>query len=155
MRFVDLFTSPVAISAFCAWVLAQIIKVPIEYLRKKTWNWALLANAGGMPSSHSSLMTAVSTSIGYYVGWGSPLFVLALSITGVVVYDATGVRWQAGLQAARINLIVKTIFEKKIWPEEDVDSLRESIGHSPGEALAGVLFGFAIATIVRLLMPPS
>lgn len=107
-----------------------------------------------MPSSHSALMTSVTTAIGFYVGWDSPLFVLALAITGIVVYDATGVRRQAGLQAARINLIIRKIFEEKKWPEEEIESLREVIGHSPGEALAGVLFGMSIAVIVRLLVPP-
>ena len=154
MRIWDFFASPVAISAMAGWILAQLLKVPVEYFRHKDWDWSLLANAGSMPSSHSALMTSVTTAIGFYVGWDSPLFVLALAITGIVVYDATGVRRQAGLQAARINLIIRKIFEEKKWPEEEIESLREVIGHSPGEALAGVLFGMSIAVIVRLLMPP-
>ena len=65
------------------WILAQLLKVPVEYFRHKDWDWSLLANAGGMPSSHSALMTSVTTAIGFYVGWDSPLFVLALAITGM------------------------------------------------------------------------
>lgn len=152
---VDFFYSPIAWSALLGWILAQVVKVPFEYLRHRRWDWSLLFNAGGMPSSHSSLMTAVTVSIGYYVGWGSPLFVLALAITGVVVYDATGVRRQAGLQAARINQLVEEFLANRTWPSgEQIGSLREVIGHSPREAAAGVVFGLVIATAIRLLYPP-
>ena len=105
----DIFRSTVAISGFFALLLSQLLKVPIDYLRnqRKDWNWSLLFNAGGMPSSHSALMAAVTTSIGLYVGWGSPMFALALAITSIVIYDAAGVRRQAGLHAERINKLVK------------------------------------------------
>ncbi len=154
MRAWDFFSSPVAISGFVALFLAQILKVPMYYLRKKEWDWSLLANAGGMPSSHSALMTGITTAIGFYVGWGTPLFALSLAITSIVVYDATGVRRQSGLQAARINMIVKQIIEERRWPGQEVESLLEIIGHSPGEAFAGIGFGLAVAAAVRLLMPP-
>lgn len=148
------FTSPVGLSAIIAWLLAQWVKVPIEFIRTRKINWALLISPGGMPSSHSALMTAVTTAIGLYVGFNSPLFALALAISGIVVYDATGVRRQAGLQAGRINLIVEEVFTNRKWPEEEWVKLVEVIGHSPGEAAAGVGFGIAVAVIVRLLMPP-
>ena len=153
MPFVVLFSNPIAIAGFIAWFLAQIIKVPIEYIRTREWNWALLMSAGGMPSSHSSLMTAVTASIGHYHGFDSPVFILALAIAGIVIYDATGVRRQTGLQAARINMIIKEIIEHKTWPEEDIKELREVIGHSPGEALGGVIFGLVVSVIMWVLMP--
>ena len=156
MSFWDLFRSPVAISGFFALLLSQLFKVPIDYLRnqRKDWNWSLLFNAGGMPSSHSALMAAVTTSIGLYVGWGSPLFALALAITMIVIYDAAGVRRQAGLHPERINKLVKQLFSTGKIDGEEWDTLLESIGHSRGEAFAGILFGIAVAVIVRLLMPP-
>jgi hypothetical protein len=152
----DLFHSPVAISGFFALVLCQLLKVPIDYFRnqRKEWNWALLFNAGGMPSSHSALMAAVTMSTGLYEGWGSPMFALALAITAIVIYDAAGVRRQAGLHAERINKLVKQLFSTGKIDGEEWDALRESIGHSRGEAFAGVLFGIAVALIIRLLMPP-
>ncbi len=153
MPLVAIFTSPIAIAAFFAWILAQAIKVPVEYMRTKEWNWALLASAGGMPSSHSALMTAVAVSIGHYHGFDSPVFVLALAIAGVVIYDATGVRRQAGLQAQRINMIINNYIENKAWHEEDIKDLREMIGHSPGEAFGGIIFGLLVSIIVWLLMP--
>lgn len=148
----DLFTSPIAIAGLSAWLLAQILKVPLAYLRHSKWNWSLLLNPGGMPSSHSSTMTAVTTGIGLIEGWASPLFVLAITMTVIVVYDATGVRRQAGFHAERINVLVDEIFHAKSWPGEKIKSLSEVIGHSPGEALAGVLLGIAVAFVVYFIM---
>lgn len=152
MNFLSFFTNPVGISTMLSWILAQLIKVPVEYLRYKRWDWALLLNAGGMPSSHSALMTAVATSIGLNVGWDSPMFALALAIAGIVVYDATGVRRQAGLHAERINQIVRELLHLKKLEEDQVSYLREIIGHTPGEAVAGVFFGTLIALMVQWIM---
>jgi len=153
MPFGAIFSSPVAIASFIAWLLAQLLKAPIEYLRTKRWNWALMIGPGGMPSSHSALMTAVTASIGHYHGFDNPLFILALAISGIVIYDATGVRRQAGFQAQRINLIIKEIVENKVWPEKEFKDLREVIGHSPGEALGGIIFGLGVSIIVWLIIP--
>lgn len=152
MSVLDFFTNPVGISTMLGWILGQLIKMPVEYLRHKRWDWTLLLSAGGMPSSHSALMTAVTTSIGLNVGWGSPLFALALAITGIVVYDATGVRRQAGFHAERINQIARELLKLKKLEENDASYLREIIGHTPGEAAAGVLFGALIALAVQWLM---
>ncbi len=154
MSFWELFKSPVAIAGFSAWFLAQVLKVPVEYLRHKEWNWALWASAGGMPSSHSALMTGVTLSIGHYHGWGTPLFVLALAVSGIVIYDATGVRRQAGLQAKRLNLLINDLIKLKTWPrEEEIKDLREMIGHTWGEALGGMLFGLVVSIVVWLIIP--
>lgn len=152
MSVLDFFTNPVGVSTLLGWFLGQIIKVPVEYLRYKRWNWTLLLSAGGMPSSHSALMTAVTTSIGLNAGWGSPIFALALAVTAIIVYDATGVRRQAGFHAERINQIVRELFQLKKLEEEEVSYLREIIGHTPGEAIAGVFFGIMIALLVQWIM---
>jgi len=148
----DFFTNPVGVSTMLGWILGQLIKVPVEFLRHKRWDWTLLLSAGGMPSSHSALMTAVTTSIGLNAGWGSPVFALALAITAIVVYDATGVRRQAGFHAERINQIIRELFQLKKLEEDEVSYLREIIGHTPGEAFAGVLFGATIALLVQWVM---
>jgi len=153
MPFIAIFQSPIVIAGFSAWFLAQMLKAPFEYISTKKWNWALLISAGGMPSSHSALMTAVSSSIGHYQGFDSAVFALAFAIAAIVIYDAAGVRRQAGLHAQRINLIIKEIIERKTWPEKDIKELREVIGHSPREAFGGVIFGLAISSIVWLIFP--
>lgn len=152
MSILDFFTNPVGISTMLGWILGQLIKMPVEYLRHKRWDWTLLLSAGGMPSSHSSLMTAATTSIGLNVGWGSPIFALAVAVTSIIVYDATGVRRQAGFHAERINQIARELLKLKKLEENDATYLREIIGHTPGEAAAGVLFGALIALAVQWVM---
>lgn len=152
MSVLDFFTNPVGISTMLGWILGQLIKMPVEYLRHKRWDWTLLLSAGGMPSSHSSLMTAATTSIGLNVGWGSPIFALAVAVTSIIVYDATGVRRQAGFHAERINQIARELLKLKKLEENDASYLREIIGHTPGEAAAGVLFGALIALAVQWVM---
>ncbi|MDD2521667.1 MAG: divergent PAP2 family protein [Anaerolineaceae bacterium] len=148
----DFFKSPIAISAMLGWILAQLIKLPVGFLRTKKWDWALLINAGGMPSSHSALMSAVSTAIGLQLGWNSPIFILALSMTGIVIYDATGVRRQAGFHAERINQIIRNIVQEHKIDEPQRVELLEIIGHSPAEAAVGALLGIVIAIAVWLAM---
>ena len=152
MSVLDFFTNPVGVSTLLGWFLGQVLKVPVEYLRHKRWDWTLLLSAGGMPSSHSALMTAVTTSIGLNAGWGSPIFALALAVTAIIVYDATGVRRQAGFHAERINEILRELLHLKKLEEDQVSYLREIIGHTPGEAIAGVFFGIMIAILVQWIM---
>ncbi len=152
MSLLDFFTNPVGVSTMLGWILGQLIKVPVEYLRHKRWDWTLILSAGGMPSSHSALMTSVTTSIGLNSGWGSAVFALALAVTAIVVYDATGVRRQAGFHAERINQIVRELLHSKRLEESQVSYLREIIGHTPGEAVAGVFFGVSIALLVQWVM---
>ena len=86
-----LFQNKVLIAGLIAWALAQIIKIPLDFLRTRRWNWALLLTTGGMPSSHSALMTAITLAIGLYHGFDHPTFALGVAITMIVTYDAA--RW--------------------------------------------------------------
>ena len=142
------FKSPIAISVLIAWLLAQGIKPIISFLRTKKWDWSLLIHAGGMPSSHAATMASVTTAIALSEGWDSPIFILAISITGIVIYDATGVRRQAGFHAERINQMGREIVKDHKLDPATVDELREIIGHTPGEAVVGTIFGIAISFIV-------
>ncbi|MGB4594618.1 MAG: divergent PAP2 family protein [Anaerolineaceae bacterium] len=148
----DILRNPAAIAGLLAWFLAQGLKPLFNYFSAHKWDWMLIISPGGMPSSHSALMTAVTISIGMTVGWGTPLFALSLAISGVVVYDAMGVRRQAGIQAKRINKLVEEVFNKTASTEYVIENLREIIGHSPAEAVGGVAFGMTIALIVCQLM---
>jgi uncharacterized protein len=125
-----------------AWILAQVLKVPVDLLREKRWNWALFFAAGGMPSSHSALVTSTAAAVGLHIGFDSPLFAVAVALAMVVVYDATGVRRQAGKQAEKINILVEELLKGHPISEEH---LREAIGHTPLEALGGVVLGLIVA----------
>lgn len=143
MNLVTLFENKALIAGITAWGLAQIIKIPLDYLRTRRWNWALLFTTGGMPSSHSSLMTATTFAIGLYYGLDNPLFALGVVLTMIVTYDAAGVRQQAGIHAQRINVLFNELLHGHMVDEKE---LREVIGHTPLEVIGGILLGLVIAT---------
>jgi len=136
----------VLIAAVLAWAVAQGLKMPIEYARTRRWNWVLLLRAGGMPSSHSSLVTALAHGIGLSVGYDSAMFALAVVVAMVVIYDATGIRRQSGLQAEAINVLVRDLL--KGHPMRHEKQLREVLGHSPLEAIVGLCLGLVVAQII-------
>lgn len=148
MNVLVIFENRALIAGISAWALAQIIKVPLYYLRTRKWNWALLFTTGGMPSSHSALMTSTTLAIGLYYGLDDPIFALGVVLTMIVTYDAAGVRQQAGIHAQRINVIFGELLHGHPVSERD---LREVLGHTPLEVIGGILLGLAVATTQWLL----
>ena len=144
----DVFQNPVFLSSVIAWGLAQIIKVPVEYFRSGKINWALLLSSGGMPSSHSAIMVGATYGAGLFVGFDSPVFAVVFPITMIVIYDATGVRRQAGFHAEKINLLIRELLSGDFKAEK---KLREVLGHTPLEALFGVLLGLVVAQVLWFL----
>lgn len=138
-----LFLNKVLIAGLIAWGLAQVIKLPLDYFRTRRWNWALMFTTGGMPSSHSALMTGTVFAVGLYNGFDNPLFALGVAITMIVTYDAAGVRRQAGIHAQRINVLFEELLRGH--PISDKD-LREVLGHTPLEVAGGILLGLIVAT---------
>ncbi len=145
MNLASLFQNYVFWVAMAAWLLAQILKPPIGYLRTRRWDWALLLRAGGMPSSHSALVAATAHAIGLFEGYGTALFALAVVLAIIVIYDATGIRRQAGKHAELINAIIRDLSEGHPPTHETQEQLKEVLGHTPVEALAGTLLGIALA----------
>lgn len=143
MNLVAIFQNKALIAGLIAWLLAQIIKLPLDYLRTRKWNWALMITTGGMPSSHSSLVTGTVFAVGLYHGFDNPLFALGVAITMIVTYDAAGVRRQAGIHAQRINVLFDELLRGHIFSERD---LREVLGHTPLEVAGGILLGLIVAT---------
>lgn len=150
MRLLDLLDNRALIAGLLAWALAQGIKLPIHYARAREWDWSLLFLAGGMPSSHSALVTAVAHGIGLTAGFDSAAFALSAALAMIVIYDATGIRRQAGLHAEMLNALFKDLLEGHPLRGEQ---LREVLGHSPAEALAGMLLGLTISQSVLVLWP--
>lgn len=151
MRGVPLFANSVLWIALGAWAIAQILKTPIHYLRAREWDWTLLLRAGGMPSSHSALVAAAAHSVGLYYGFETPLFGVAVVVAVIVIYDATGVRRQAGKHAERINAIIEDLASGKPHWQETQEQLKEVLGHTPVEAMAGTLLGVVFAHLAWLL----
>ena len=142
MIFGNILDNHVLLTGLAGWLLAQLLKIPIGFLRTHHWNWALFFGAGGMPSSHSALVTSTAAAVGLYYGFNSPVFGVATAIAMIVVYDATGIRRQAGMQAQKINILVEELLQGHPISEEH---LREVLGHTPLEAMGGVLLGLAVA----------
>jgi acid phosphatase family membrane protein YuiD len=148
MNQLGLLSNSVLIAGFISWSLAQLIKIPWNYFSKRRWDWVLLLRAGGMPSSHAALVASVAHSIGLFAGFNTPLFALALTLAVIVIYDATGIRRQAGIHAEFINRIIRDMVKGKRSQEKQ---LREVLGHTPMEALAGTLLGIGVAQLVWFL----
>ncbi|HOU43970.1 MAG TPA: divergent PAP2 family protein [Anaerolineaceae bacterium] len=146
----ELVQNQVLIAALLGWFIAQTLKLPIHYFRYKRWSWALWFSAGGMPSSHSSLITATTLACGLYEGFDSPVFALAFAVSMVILYDAAGVRRQAGIHAQRINALIEEFFSGHPISQE---RLKEVLGHTPREVLAGMGLGIAIAVVLKLIWP--
>jgi len=141
--------NPVLLAALSAWLTAQVLKVLIELITKRSMNWALLFQAGGMPSSHSAMVSALGLSTGLVYGFDSPVFSAAAVLAMIVIYDATGVRRESGRQAVLINSIIEELSKGKIPPQ---GKLKEVLGHTPGEALLGTLLGLSIGFMVGIYL---
>ena len=138
----------ILVAAGIGWLLAQGIKVPLYYILRRDWNWSLLFSTGGMPSSHSALVAGAAHACGLYMGFGSAYFALAAVIAIVVIYDATGIRRQAGKHAAVINAMIQDLATGHPLKEEQ---LREVLGHTPMEAVMGTILGIAVSQLVWML----
>lgn len=146
----ELLRNRVLEAVLAAWLIAQALKIPTEYLRSRRWLWAMFFAPGGMPSSHSALMVAGSLATGLYYGFDQPFFAMAVAITMIVVHDAAGVRRQAGFHAERINFLFEELLKGHAWSEKD---LKEVIGHTPLEVIGGIILGFIVALLEWMLFP--
>lgn len=141
MTLAGIFANHILIAGLAAWSLAQIIKVPLNYLATRRWDWTLPLRAGGMPSSHSALVASATHAIGLFEGFNTPIFALAFVLAMIVIYDATGIRRQAGKHAEIINAMISDLAHGHPLREEQ---LREVLGHTPLEALGGTLMGLVV-----------
>ncbi len=140
-QFVDILDNAVLAWGLAACGLAQISKLLFELIFKKSWRPSVLIETGGMPSSHSALVTGTAAGVGLQLGFDDPLFALASTIAFIVMYDASGIRRSAGLTAARVNQISKSNSNDSSLET----TLKESLGHTKIEVLVGSLFGPTVA----------
>ncbi|MGI5172088.1 divergent PAP2 family protein [Treponema sp. OMZ 840] len=145
--------NPVFLSAVFSWLSAQFIKTVIKLLTGKVSDFkeliALLVwRTGGMPSSHSALVCALTASIGFHSGMNSDVFVLSCCFTLVVIRDAVGVRRASGLQARALNEIGKKLHKKDII---EFQAVKEVHGHKPLEVFVGCLLGLFTGTAFSVL----
>ena len=150
---------------FLAWFAAQLLKTILAYIPSRKIIWERMVGSGGMPSSHSALVCAVSVGVAKKLGYASPEFALSLAMAGIVMYDAMGVRRAAGEQAKVLNKMVIDFKEIFQMLKEEFDALargedapeerggpnkrlKESLGHTPLEVLCGAALGILIAALI-------
>ncbi len=130
---------------FLLWFFIQLFKVIWDLVTTKKFNFKRIMGAGGMPSSHSAVVTSIATLIGKYEGIQSPLFALSVVFSFVVMYDAAGIRRAAGKQATLLNKIISTPGLSSIQVQE---KLVEVLGHTPVQVFVGALIGIVAGLIM-------
>ncbi|MBN1326166.1 divergent PAP2 family protein [Candidatus Falkowbacteria bacterium] len=127
-----------------ALVIAQLIKIIIDSVRGQ-FSWSSINKYGGMPSSHSAAVSALATEIGMLSGWFSPAFAIALLFAFITIRDAVGLRQYLGNHGKVLNMLIKDLPDYK---EDKYPYLEERLGHTPLQALAGIVLGILIAIII-------
>jgi len=140
-QFIDILDNAVLAWGLAACGLAQFSKLLFELIFKQRWRPSVLIETGGMPSSHSALVTGTAAGIGLQLGFNDPVFALASTIAFIVMYDASGIRRSAGLTAAKVNQIVKDNSNEL----SSETTLKESLGHTKIEVLVGSILGPIVA----------
>jgi acid phosphatase family membrane protein YuiD len=138
----------VLIVSLLSCVLAQLSKVVVELIYHGKLNFRVIFESGGMPSSHSALVTALATDIGLRKGWDSGEFAIATIFAIIVMYDAAGVRQAAGKQAKILNQMIDELFAGDHHLTEI--HLKELLGHTPFQVLIGSIMGIVIACISEI-----
>lgn len=123
---------------FIIWLLIQTYKLISDLITTRQFNFKRILGAGGMPSSHSAVVTSLATMVGKSEGLNSPMFGIATIFAFVVMYDATGVRRAAGKQAKILNKIVNT---PGLTKEQVSEKLAENLGHTPVQVFVGAAIG--------------
>lgn len=145
--------NPIILGCLFSWLCAQFIKTIINLAYGKIHSVITLLEflfwrTGGLPSSHSALVTCLCTMIGFKDGISSDCFMVSLAFLLVTIRDALGVRRSSGLQAKKLNEIGNTLNEKGIV---EYSSLKEVNGHTPMEVLLGCLLGFFVGLAFSVL----
>ena len=146
----ELLDNRVLLTAAVGWFLAQFLKTMLFLIINREWNWERMWGAGGMPSSHSATVCACATSIGMTSGFESAIFALACVFAFIVMYDAANVRKETGEQAKILNYMMEHWGQFK--PELFAQELKELIGHTPIQVLAGILIGIANALLIYFVV---
>ena len=116
-------------------LIAQFLKIIFNFFSTGKIKFGIMFETGGMPSSHSALITGATSGIGFQFGFDNPIFAFAIAVSLIVMYDASGVRKSAGIQAAEINIL-----SKKLDPKSQTD-LKETLGHTKFEVIVGSFLG--------------
>lgn len=152
MEFIsDLLQNRVFMAAATGWLVAQVLKTIIDMCVNKSFDPERLVGSGGMPSSHSATVCALATAAGIEYGGGSFQFAISAILAIIVMYDARGVRREAGLQAQVLNEMI-AFFQNMGKSVSYEEKLKELIGHTPLQVTAGAILGILISVLYCLFL---
>jgi acid phosphatase family membrane protein YuiD len=153
MDILKILTNPVLIVPGCAWVIAQILKLIINTIMTKEFSIERLFGDGGMPSGHSSIVTALAVSIGLFKGFDTAEFAIAFIFAAVVMRDAMGVRLETGKQAASIIKIADLLNDYFTEYDDKIrtDKLKVLVGHTPLQVVCGSILGAVVSIIFYIV----
>ena len=146
-----IFSNHVLNTAVLGWFMAQFLKGVLASVRERKFLLERFFGSGGMPSSHSSLVTALLTTVLITCGYASAEFAIAAVFWFITTYDAGGVRYAVGEQAKIINKMVDEWLDKTYWSDKNlpqVKQLKEMLGHTPLEVLGGMVVAIVISLLV-------
>ena len=146
-RLWDLLTNPFLLTSLSSWFIAQVLKTIIYALETKKLDISRLFGDGGMPSGHSATVTSLAVFCGLSFGFGSFQFAATAILAIVVCHDAMGVRLETGKQAVAINEILQA-FELLAPDKISEANLKEFVGHTPIQVMAGILLGIVNAIVM-------
>lgn len=145
-----IFSNRTVLCCLSAWFVAQALKIPTYFWLEKKLDWMRFFGSGGMPSSHTAFVVALTIMIGAQEGFDSTLFAAVAAFSTIVMYDATGVRRETGRQAVVLNEILRSVFVDG-KPISD-DDLKELVGHTKVEVAGGFVVGVIVACVHLFLL---
>ena len=149
----DLITNRFFIVSVSSWFVAQFLKTVIYALENKKWDWSRLFGDGGMPSGHSATVSSLAIMSALTFGFDSFQFAVTAILAIIVCHDAMGVRLETGKQAVKINEILEA-FELLAPDKISEANLKEFVGHTPIQVMAGILLGIANAIVMHFWIIP-
>ena len=148
--FLEFSRNKIFLTTLSAWLIAQTIKVILGVIREKKFDFRWFVGTGGMPSSHAAGAACLAAAVGLEYGFDSVSFALGATFAVVVMFDAQGVRRATGRQARILNKITEDIYWRGRIEE---NRLRELVGHTPVQVIAGFILGVIIATVAYFGWP--
>ena len=144
----EILSNQVLVSAVAGWIVAQVLKTMLDFALNRTINWERMVGSGGMPSSHSATVCGLTTAAALRYGVSSFEFAVCFVLSMVVMYDATGVRRETGKQAKLLNSILSEN-PLKLNAEVLQEKLKEYVGHTPLQVVAGAILGICLALVIN------
>lgn len=143
----SVFQNQALVAAVLAWFVAQTLKAIVLSIKDRKFRPNFYSLPGGFPSSHSATSIALATAVGLIYGFGSVSFAIASILAFYIIYDARVIRGAAGKQAQSLNRLIE-ILNDETDKDEDMEKVKEVIGHSISEIFAGALIGVAVAFLI-------